>query len=178
MTTHTLIRPLAAMLLAAGALAVTACDNEEAGGASSASDRESQAREAMLDYARCMRDHGVDMPDPQFDGGRVEQRGPDGGATPEKLRQAEEACRKHTEDIKPPDLSEEQQQELKDAALAHARCMREHGIENFPDPTFDENGGAQIRIEKGSGLDPDDPKFEEAQEACRDELPELGRQAP
>ena len=55
--------------------------------------------------------------------------------------------------IKAPELSEEQQAEFKQAALANARCMREHGIDNFPDPAFDENGGAQIRIER-AGIEP------------------------
>jgi hypothetical protein len=174
MRTHTFIRPLAAVVLAAGALAVTACGEEEAsGGSSSGGDRQSQARDAMLDYARCMRDNGIDMPDPQFDGGRITQRGPEERVSPEKLRQAEEACKEHQEKIEPPELSEEQSQEMQEAALAHARCMREQGIENFPDPTFDEDGGAQIRIGPGTGLDPDDPDFQEAQKACEDEMPNL-----
>ena len=45
--------------------------------------------------------------------------------------------------------------------------MREHGID-MPDPTFGENGRAQVRIGKGSGIDPESSKFEEAQDACRD----------
>jgi hypothetical protein len=178
MTTHTFIRPLVALALAAAALAVTACGEEAAGGASSTQDRRSQAQEAMLDYAKCMRDNGVDVPDPQFNGGRVTQRGPDGNVPEDKLRAAEEACREHMEKVEPPELSEEQKQEMKDAALAHARCMRKHGIENFPDPTFDEDGGAQIRMKEGSGVDPDDPDFQKAEEACRDEMPGLGEQAP
>jgi hypothetical protein len=44
--------------------------------------------------------------------------------------------------------------------------MRRHGITNFPDPTFDANGGAQIKLGRASGLDPDDPKFQAAQKAC------------
>jgi hypothetical protein len=171
MTTHTLIRPLAAALLAAGALAVAACGEEQAGGAASSGDRESQNRDAILAHAQCMRDHGVDVPDPQFHGGRVTQRGPDESVPPEKLREAEEACEKHLEDVEPPELSEEQQQEMKEAALAHARCMREHGIENFPDPTFGEDGRTELRIDKSMGIDPNDPEFQEAEEACRDELP-------
>jgi hypothetical protein len=178
MTTHILIRPFAAALLATGALAVAACGEEQAGGAADSADRQSEAREAMLAHARCMRDHGVDVPDPQFDGGRVMQRGPDENASPQKVREAEEACRKYLDEIEPPELSEEEEQEFKEAALAHARCMREHGIENFPDPTFGEDGRAELRIGKGTGIDPNDPEFEEAQEACRDELPELGERSP
>jgi hypothetical protein len=56
--------------------------------------------------------------------------------------------------------------------------MREQGIENFPDPTFDEDGGAQIRIGPGTGLDPESSEFQAAEEACRDEMPDLGEQAP
>jgi hypothetical protein len=101
------------------------------------------------------------------------QRGPEERVSPEKMEKAEGACRKYMEDVEPPELSPEQQEEMKERALAHAQCMREHGLKNFPDPTFDESGGAQIRIGPGSGLDPEDPDFKAAEEACRDELPEL-----
>ena len=150
-------------------LVLTACGAEEP---ASDGDRRSEAREAMLAFAKCMRDQGVDMPDPQFDGGRIMQRGPEERVSPEKMEKAEGACRKYMEDIEPPEMSPEQQQEMKERALAHAQCMREQGLKNFPDPTFDEDGGAQIRIGPGSGLDPEDPDFKAAEEACRDELPE------
>jgi hypothetical protein len=68
-----------------------------------------------------------------------------------------------------------QKEEFKKAALANARCMREHGIENFPDPTFDENGGAQIKIGRGNGLNPKDPKFQSAMKACQSTLPGAGK---
>jgi hypothetical protein len=174
MRTPTLIRLLVAALLAAGALAVAACGGDDtADGATSGADRESEAREAALNYARCMREHGVDMPDPTFEDGGTLQRGPtkEDNLPRSKVREAENACRKYMEDVEPPKLSEEQQQEFKEAALAHARCMREHGIENFPDPTFGENGEARIRLDKGDGLDPEDPDFREAQEACRETMP-------
>jgi hypothetical protein len=58
--------------------------------------------------------------------------------------------------------------ENRKAMLDFARCMRENGID-MPDPTFDENGGAQMRI--GKGLNPESAKFQKAQEACRDEQP-------
>jgi hypothetical protein len=53
-------------------------------------------QDALLEFAQCMREHGIDMPDPVFgEGGRVTQRGtPGSGANPEspKYKQAEEAC--------------------------------------------------------------------------------------
>jgi len=40
-----------------------------------------QLQDQLLQFAQCMRDHGIDFPDPQFDGGRVTLGigGPDGG---------------------------------------------------------------------------------------------------
>lgn len=168
-------KPIIAAALACG-LVLVACGTEEP--SSDSGDRRTEAREAMLAFAKCMRDQGIDMPDPQFDGGRVMQRGPEGRVSPEKMRKADEACREYREEIEPPELSPEQQQEMKEGALAHAKCMREHGLEDFPDPTFDENGGAQIRIGPGTALDPDDPDFKAAEEACRDELPDLEEDSP
>ena len=51
----------------------------------------------LLEFAQCMRDHGIDMPDPQFNGGGVTVQigGPDGeGIDPssEAFQAAQEAC--------------------------------------------------------------------------------------
>ena len=126
----------------------------------------------MLAYAKCMREHGIDMPDPQPGQRGIRLTAPE-GVTPEEMEKAEGACRKHLEDIEAPELTEEQQKEFQEAALAHARCMREHGID-IPDPTFDEDGRAEIRIRREArrtGPDPDEPKWKAAEEACRDKLP-------
>jgi len=51
------------------------------------------------------------------------------------------------------------------AALAFARCMRDNGVPDFPDPDAD----GRFR---GLGHEQqDDPKFRAAQEACRDLAP-------
>jgi hypothetical protein len=173
MRTHTMIRPLAAALVAACALAAAACGGDDgAGGTASAAERDREARDAALKYARCMREHGVDMPDPSASGGPQRFKvGPGTGISRREYEEAEKACRKYMEDVKPAELSTQEQQEFKEAALAHARCMREHGVENFPDPTFGENGEAQIRLRKGMGLDPDDPAFKKAEQACADTMP-------
>jgi hypothetical protein len=53
--------------------------------------------EAMLAFTECMRDHGVDMPDPVFDqGGRVEIGPGDevgGDMSSDEFEAANEACR-------------------------------------------------------------------------------------
>jgi hypothetical protein len=155
-------RILIAALL--GAACLSACGSEENGGEPAAGEP-SERREferARQEFAECMRENGIDFPDPGD--GPVKIDGRDGD-----LRAAEEACAHLRENIEPPEISDEQREEFKEAALEHARCMREQGID-FPDPTFGDDGGAQVRIRPGSGIDPDDPDFREAQEACADKL--------
>jgi hypothetical protein len=162
------IRPLAAALLALSALGLAACGEDTPSAAGSA-DAKDEMRQAQLKFASCMRDNGVDMPDPGADGGKqVFKVGGDSGISKEKFDSATKACEKYRKDIRP-QLTEEEQQEFKEQALAHSRCMREHGID-FPDPTFDAEGGARVRIGGGNGdkLNPENPKFKAAEEACGD----------
>jgi hypothetical protein len=54
-------------------------------------------RQRALDFARCMREQGIDMPDPNFGGeGRIQQRLPE-GQNPEspRFQQAAEKCSKY-----------------------------------------------------------------------------------
>jgi hypothetical protein len=48
--------------------------------------------------------------------------------------------------------------------LAAARCIRKHGVHNFPDPTFGA-GGAQVNLHAPPGM-LTSPGFELAQKAC------------
>jgi len=128
--------------------------------------------DAMLAFARCMREHGVDMPDPDTSGGgpgvlTFQAGGPGGDldANAEKFQEANDACKDLMGDAGPMNMSPEQAQEMQDQALAFSRCMREHGV-NMPDPSFDGEGHVTMKIDDGSGLDPSDPKFEAAQQAC------------
>jgi hypothetical protein len=57
----------------------------------------------------------------------------------------------------------------RDAELAYAKCMREHGISDFPDPQ--PGGGIAIQARPGSDLDPDNPQFKAADDACKSLLP-------
>lgn len=111
----------------------------------------------MRAYAKCMREHGVDMPDPE-----VSQDGGIGmsvnGGDKAKVDKADKEC-KHLmpnggepEKASPEDL---------DRMRKEAQCLRDHGID-VKDPTMDDPG---IRIE-GSG--PDDDKFQKAMEECGD----------
>ena len=113
----------------------------------------------MRDFAKCMREHGVDMPDPK--------PGPDGkgmsiaiggdGADQGKMEAAQNACKKlmpNGGEMKPPTAEE------LDKMRQQAKCMREHGID-MPDP--DPTGKGATRM-GGPGDDP--AKFEAAAKAC------------
>jgi hypothetical protein len=140
--------------------------DEPSDGASPSPSASVDPEQARLDFARCMREHGIDMPDPGTGGRGGATR--IGGGDPEKLQEAMEACREHFQGVmgeRGPELSQEQL----DAMLEFAQCMREHGID-MPDPG---NGGMRVELGKG-GIDPESPEFREAQEACDDLLGELG----
>jgi hypothetical protein len=49
--------------------------------------------------------------------------------------------------------------------------MRSHGVTNFPDPVTGANGGAQIGITQGSGIDQNSPQYQSAMHACQSLLP-------
>jgi hypothetical protein len=52
------------------------------------------------------------------------------------------------------------------ASLAFARCMRDNGVADYPDPDPSGQPGAGH-----DSFDPDDPTFKAANEKCRDLLP-------
>ena len=131
-------------------------------------------QKAALAFARCMRQHGIDMPDPKFDanGGMTQtfKAGPGRkGPNDPKFKAAQQACQKLMPNggqaTKP--NPQQQQQRL----LQFARCMRQHGID-MPDPGA--NGGLQVRGGPGTA-GPDDPKFKAAQQACQHYLPNNGK---
>jgi hypothetical protein len=149
---------------------------------SSSSDEKKDIRDAMLDFARCMREHGVDMPDPTFTedgsgGGAVGVLTGKGANAPDPdsatFKAAQAACQPILDaakkDFTPP--SPEEQAKMRDQALKFAQCMRDKGFD-VPDPTFDSDGG--MSIQKGpddssggnTGPAAPDPAFREAAKAC------------
>lgn len=119
-------------------------------------------------FADCMRSNGVtDFPDPT-------------GASDQQLAEAIDALDTTTaawkramgacKDLRPAGLlggkaSGEQQ----DARLAFARCMRENGITDFPDPVDDGPLIDTNRIPSANGRGAlEIPGFKEAQDACQE----------
>jgi hypothetical protein len=159
-------------------------DNDES--TTTVAEKKVDPEDAALEFARCMRENGVDIPDPEIrDGGSsgpgVMIGGPSDNVSPEKFEAADKACRHLMEDafgeFEPP--SPEEQAKMRDEMLAFAKCMREHGID-MPDPTFDGDGRVAIRAERddaadsgastGPAFDFESDEFQAAQKACGDKL--------
>ncbi|HEU4421941.1 MAG TPA: hypothetical protein VFR67_05300 [Pilimelia sp.] len=158
-------------------LAVTGCGAKDggdgiatAGGSGNPSPSSSASGEKLSDseravkFARCMREHGVDMPDPDPDGGpqtftmKKEEQG--------KYDAAMKACKAYAPfGGEPPKLDAAQLERMRE----HAKCMRANGVPDFPDPGPD--GGIRIEAGKGKSLDPENPTFKAAMEKCRSLLP-------
>jgi hypothetical protein len=117
-------------------------------------------RQAALNWARCMRQHGIDLPDPQFSGDHITQRLPTRAEqNSPKFKAAEQACRQYQPNggrPTPPTAQERQQ------ALTFAQCMRQHGI-NLPDPKITAEG---IDQQLPARMRPDDARLKAAEQAC------------
>ena len=140
--------------------------------------------DGVLDYAACMRDHGIEMPDPRFVDGRlvmdVEAPADAGGegsredVLGSQFISANEAC-SHNLGVMDSTRDPAQEASIMEQLMAHARCMRDQGID-MPDPVM--SGGA---ISIGGSIGPDgttdldyDPfseAYRSAEQACRDVLP-------
>ena len=141
-------------------LALVACGNKQDEGNAKKDDTGD-----MVKFAQCMRDNGVDMPDPKQDdkGGVMIEAAPgdSGPIDEEKMKTAHEACKKHLPnggdggEFKPPSPEEQ------DKIRQQAKCMRDKG-HNWPDPEFDANAKGQA-IEMP---DMDDEKIKQDMKDC------------
>ena len=122
--------------------------------------------QAALAYARCMRAHGVpNFPDPDSNG--------DFHQLPEKTPQetaADHAC--HHLLNAGAQMSQSRVQHALGQLVKYARCMRAHGVPNFPDPQTTGGGIGQpggIGFGGGPGFDPrhPSPQFQAANRACQ-----------
>jgi hypothetical protein len=149
-----------------------------AGGASPKPTATVSVQDAMLKFAQCMRDHGIDMKDPDIDGDGnfgIQIGGPGKAGTPankEKVDAAMEACKQYMPNGgEPPKANPEMAAKMQKMA----ECMRANGVPTFPDPD-PETGGIMIQGEPGGALDPMSPTFKAAQSKCNKEagLPDGG----
>jgi hypothetical protein len=163
---------LIAVLLLAGLAGLTAC-GKKAGAADgiasatgkgatatpTASGSAGQAKADGVKFAQCMRQHGVNMPDPKVNSsGGIGIMVPQ-GTSKSTVDKAQQACKQYLPNGGvPPKMDPAVTEQLRQLA----KCMRANGVPKFPDPA--PNGG--IQIDGRSGIDPNDPVFQAAQKKC------------
>jgi hypothetical protein len=177
---------------------------------SDSSDKTDQqdAEAELTEWVKCMQDEGVPLPDPTrdkdgnlvVDGNGIHLGGggdsfsnsdsgdqPDGEQIdPQDMDKAQEKCGQ------PPatgagEISDEDRKEQEAKALEFAKCMRAEGIEDFPDPVFQNGPGGRTQSsskpdEGGGGgdgptingpfgqIDLGDAEVRAAFEKCQDKL--------
>lgn len=145
-----------AFATAAAVFLLTGCgalgDDSEADGAGGETAEVQTDEEALLDFAACMRDNGIDMPDPDEEDIRIAL--PGGDEDEETLMAATEEC----EDLLPVDEDAPSEEEMFEESLRIAECMRENGIDvDDPEPG------------QGLALPAEDDEQSEAVSACVEE---------
>ena len=154
------LRRAAAIAAVAAAVAIAAAACSALPGSPNGSVKYQEA----LAFSRCMRAHGVpNFPDPgsngQIKGNGIDRNSP-------RVRSAADAC----QSVLPGGNPAAQLAQAGTQAVRFSRCMRAHGILNFPDPSVKSNGSGisvTIRMKAGTGgIDPHSPQFQAAQHAC------------
>jgi hypothetical protein len=151
--------------LVAVLLAVSAAGCGGSGNAAAGDSASNKQLEAALKWARCMREHGVDVPDPKVSSNGLVQIGTGPGAKgkPERTDLAAgRSCEKFMREGGPAEKpSAAHMKEMQESALKFARCMREHGID-MPDPTF-QGGGVTMQV---TSRQTQAPAFKRAEREC------------
>jgi hypothetical protein len=147
-----------ALAIALCGVALAAC-----GGGGSSGGEEASSEEASLEFAECLRAHGVEVEDPK-PGKSVDV----GGQNDPKTVKALAACNGKLGDSGQ-EVSAEEDEEINEGALAFSKCMREEGID-MGDPKILGPGKFHLDI---AGLDTSSPAFVAAAEACQEKMPEL-----
>ena len=132
-------------------------------------DEEITFEEGVLDFAQCMREEGINFPDPtfdidgnpQFDNLEIENE--------EEFESAFENCEDILRNALPEqfDLDPEVEAALVDASLEFSQCMRDQGID-FPDPKPGEFGFFAFR---DADIDFTSEDVQNAFEICQPENP-------
>jgi hypothetical protein len=178
---RTLPRRMLAASAAGAALAVglTACGSSSpsttttasagSGGATSSS----ALYQARLNLAKCLRAHGVNVPDPSPNGGPAGGGGGDAfraARSSPNFQSAMQACAQYRRQANPlANLSPAQRAQFQQALVKFAQCMRAHNI-NVPDPTTSAGGGFRI-FRQIPSTERNSLAFRTAVQACSTNLP-------
>jgi hypothetical protein len=167
------------VLLAGLALSAGACGSKNSGTGvaslpeSSASAGQEQTGDT-LKYAECMRSHGVtNFPDPGADGSITIQPGLGLDPNSDQFKAATEACKSLAPTGGGPPGAKKVDPQEQQRFLAFAKCMRENGISNYPDPKTKDDGSWEMLLP--NGIDINSAQFKSAQQACKSLLPDGGQ---
>jgi hypothetical protein len=156
---------IVAATLAVGILAA-ACGSSGPGAANGS--RVTPAPVATLRYSVCMRAHGVpDFPDPSAGGGisLSDQPGSDLNPSSPAFQAAQRSCATIRLAKFNPTPAERAEDTTK--LLGFARCVRAHGVPNFPDPSsLGPHEGIGFLIDRNT-LDRNSPALQAALSACQ-----------
>jgi hypothetical protein len=121
----------------------------------------SAAAAQLLKFSQCMRDHGLtNFPDPTSQGDIEFQNVGKNNPNSPQFQKAQKAC----QSLMPGALiTSAEKAAANTKALAFARCMRAHGVANFPDP----NGHGVIKITPATNLAVNSPQYDKGQSACQ-----------
>jgi hypothetical protein len=155
-----------------------ASDNSDDGGPGGGEEPTAEERgDAILDYAQCMRDNGVNLPDPEIgEDGLVEipDRMPDlaaTGASQETIAAAEAACQPILDAVNAlgEQVDPQEAAEALDQMVAVTECMRAKGWD-MGDPTVDDMGRVQspAPLDQGASQEQID-QMQSDIDACGDE---------
>jgi len=155
------LRLLAALAMAALIAAGCSKAPSGAGPGSSGANNISASSEKAVKFAKCMRDNGITgFPDPDSSGQLTVDAVLNGSSVDPNSaawKQALSACK----DLQPPGFTgHKRSAQQQEAALKFAKCMRDNGVSNFPDPTED---GPLISVNGARSI----PGFEAAVGKCR-----------
>jgi hypothetical protein len=131
------------------------------GGATTTTSGQQAAAAVLREFVRCARANGMpNLPDLRLDSNGQVSIPP---GTPEPPKSVERACRSIWERL-PASATGEQGRPPADmqALLRLARCMRDHGIADFPDPQADGRFPLPASLRGGKT-----PQFVRAMQACR-----------
>jgi hypothetical protein len=164
---------LAILCVASASLFLAACGGSSSSPTSSAA-KEQQAEVKFADFARCLREHGIEAETAAGPGGEGHGLKIKGVGGPAKMEAAQKACKKYQPEQQKLNLSPQEKVERAEAVEKFAKCMREHGIEIHASSS---EGRVAIRIggKPGAGPNPESPAFQKAQSACQGLLPFKGK---
>jgi hypothetical protein len=165
------LAPLAVLCAVVASLLLAAC-----GGASPKATATQENEERLVNFARCMREHGVNV-STSTESGKGQLRV--NGSTPQAMDAAQSACKRYQPSAGKQNLTPQEKVALEEAVMKFAKCMRERGINVH---TSTAGGGVRIQTHRVGGGErgpnPESPAFQAAQKACQGLLPSKGAHAP